>query len=140
MSELFKPCKLTRFELAHKIVYAPLTRCRADGKGVQPKEAATYYAQRATAGGLLISEATNICPGAQGDYFDLPFFNLARDPENPTKKGKKNASKQKNKKRLEKEKKTPRKNKPLEPPFFLFQATPTPPGSGPRPRSRHGGR
>ena len=41
MSELFKPCKLTRFDLAHKIVYAPLTRCRADGKGVQPKEAAT---------------------------------------------------------------------------------------------------
>ena len=41
MSELFKPCKLTRFELAHKLVYAPLTRCRADGKGVQPKEAAT---------------------------------------------------------------------------------------------------
>ena len=40
MSELFKPCKLTRFDLAHKIVYAPLTRCRADGKGVQAKEAA----------------------------------------------------------------------------------------------------
>lgn len=27
----------------------------------------SYYAQRAAAGGLIISEATNICPGAQGE-------------------------------------------------------------------------
>ena len=33
-----------------------------------PKHNNSYYAQRAKAGGLLISEATNICPGAQGEF------------------------------------------------------------------------
>ena len=32
----------------------------------QNAQSHSYYAQRATSGGLLISEATNICPGAQG--------------------------------------------------------------------------
>ena len=40
------------------------------------KKTSSYYAQRASAGGLIISEATNICPGAQGEsrLFSFIFF------------------------------------------------------------------
>lgn len=54
---LFQPFKLGSFDLKHRIVYAPLTRCRATDT-VPIKEAALYYSQRATEGGLMISEGT----------------------------------------------------------------------------------
>ncbi|WP_449554526.1 alkene reductase [Lelliottia amnigena] len=67
---LFQPYDLGPITLANHIVMAPLTRNRA-GAGLVPGElAATYYAQRATAG-LLITEATQISPQAQG-YQDTP--------------------------------------------------------------------
>ncbi|MHA3115776.1 alkene reductase [Acinetobacter sp. ANC 4635] len=67
---LFSPYQLGNIELANRIVMAPLTRNRA-GKGLVPSEfAADYYAQRASAG-LIISEATQISPQAQG-YQDTP--------------------------------------------------------------------
>ena len=61
---LMKPFSLGKFELFHRMVYAPLTRCRALG-GVPQPAAAEYYAQRST-GGLLIAEATCICVEAHG--------------------------------------------------------------------------
>ncbi|WP_233960122.1 alkene reductase [Pectobacterium versatile] len=68
--QLFQPYSLGPLTLANHIVMAPLTRNRA-GKGLVPSElAATYYAQRATAG-LLITEATQISAQAQG-YQDTP--------------------------------------------------------------------
>jgi N-ethylmaleimide reductase len=57
--------------LSHRVVMAPLTRLKADADGVQPDMAATYYAQRATEGGLIIAEATNISETARG-YFGAP--------------------------------------------------------------------
>jgi NADPH2 dehydrogenase len=46
---------------------APLTRLRADPKTLIPNPLAKdYYAQRASKGGLLISEATFISPEASG--------------------------------------------------------------------------
>lgn len=45
---------------------APLTRCRSYGCVPQPSHAALYYAQRATAGGLLIAEATGIDETSNG--------------------------------------------------------------------------
>src|SRR5688572_20529253 len=67
---LFQPYDLGSITLANHIVMAPLTRNRA-GAGLVPGElAATYYAQRATAG-LLITEATQISAQAQG-YQDTP--------------------------------------------------------------------
>ncbi|WP_158149959.1 alkene reductase [Pantoea agglomerans] len=67
---LFQPYELGSVTLANRIVMAPLTRNRA-GAGLVPGElAATYYAQRATAG-LLITEATQISAEAQG-YQDTP--------------------------------------------------------------------
>ena len=54
-------------ELAHRIVLAPLTRNRAAEPTLCPHALhATYYAQRASPGGLLITEATSISPEAVG--------------------------------------------------------------------------
>lgn len=67
---LFQPYPLGPITLANRIVMAPLTRNRA-GTGLVPSPlAATYYAQRASAG-LIITEATQISAQAQG-YQDTP--------------------------------------------------------------------
>ncbi|WP_395945524.1 alkene reductase [Brevundimonas sp.] len=67
---LFSPYDLGGLTLANRVVMAPLTRNRA-GAGLTPSEfAAEYYAQRASAG-LLITEATQVSPQAQG-YQDTP--------------------------------------------------------------------
>jgi N-ethylmaleimide reductase len=69
-NSLFKPYMLGSLTLTNRIVMAPLTRNRA-GAGLVPSElAATYYAQRASAG-LIITEATQISAQAQG-YQDTP--------------------------------------------------------------------
>uniref|UniRef100_A0A0E0A6S4 NADH:flavin oxidoreductase/NADH oxidase N-terminal domain-containing protein n=1 Tax=Oryza glumipatula TaxID=40148 RepID=A0A0E0A6S4_9ORYZ len=67
---LLKPYKMGQQELSHRVVLAPLTRCRSYGNVPQP-HAAVYYSQRATRGGLLIAEATDISPTAQG-YPETP--------------------------------------------------------------------
>jgi len=56
--------------LAHRVVLAPLTRQRSYGNVPQP-HAAVYYSQRATPGGMLITEATGVSDTAQG-YKDTP--------------------------------------------------------------------
>lgn len=66
-SSLFSPLLLRAYRLNHRIVLAPLTRMRAQQPGNMPgKLNASYYAQRATDGGLLISEASQISPRGQG--------------------------------------------------------------------------
>ena len=72
---LFSSYQLGNIKLANRIVMAPLTRNRA-GKGLVPSEfAADYYAQRASAG-LIITEATQVSPQAQG-YQDTPGLSSA---------------------------------------------------------------
>jgi N-ethylmaleimide reductase len=67
---LFEPFALGGLTLANRIVMAPLTRNRA-GVGLVPNDlAATYYAQRASAG-LIITEATQVSAQAQG-YQNTP--------------------------------------------------------------------
>ena len=62
---LFQPCRLGAHELAHRVVLAPMTRTRADALSLAPTEqTALYYAQRASQGGLVITEATHISPEA----------------------------------------------------------------------------
>lgn len=63
---LFSPVQLGRLHLGHRVVMAPLTRMRAGQGNVPPELAADYYGQRASAGGLIISEATQIHPTGQG--------------------------------------------------------------------------
>jgi N-ethylmaleimide reductase len=49
------------------VVLAPLTRMRASLPGNVPNALnAEYYAQRASPGGLLVAEATQVCPEGQG--------------------------------------------------------------------------
>ncbi len=69
MTTLFSPLQVGPLHLPNRIVMAPLTRNRSP-KAVPGPLAATYYAQRASAG-LLITEATAISAQAQG-YADVP--------------------------------------------------------------------
>ncbi|WP_119681706.1 alkene reductase [Indioceanicola profundi] len=69
---LFRPLQLGALALDHRVVMAPLTRMRAQQPGDVPHELnATYYGQRASKGGLLISEATDINPFTKG-YVRVP--------------------------------------------------------------------
>jgi N-ethylmaleimide reductase len=63
-SKLFKPLQVGRIgTLQHRVVLAPLTRNRASEPDLAPSPLAVqYYQQRASPGGLLITEATNISP------------------------------------------------------------------------------
>jgi N-ethylmaleimide reductase len=81
MPNLFDPIRIGDIQLATRLVMAPLTRNRA-GPGQVPIDLmAQYYAQRAdpaTGAGLIVSEATQICPEGQG-YLDTPgIFNAAQ--------------------------------------------------------------
>jgi 2,4-dienoyl-CoA reductase-like NADH-dependent reductase (Old Yellow Enzyme family) len=62
---LFSLLKLGSLNLEHRIVQAPLTRMRAtkesDGVTVPNDLNVEYYAQRASKGGLQLTEATDIC-------------------------------------------------------------------------------
>jgi len=61
---LFTPLRVGLWNLEHRIALAPLTRRRgrreSEGVYVPTSLVAEYYSQRATKGGLLISEATEI--------------------------------------------------------------------------------
>ena len=76
---LFRPIRVGRMSLKHRIAMAPLTRYRADEKHVHHDLAVEYYGQRACcAGSLLITEATFIDPGA-GGYTHAPgCYNAAQ--------------------------------------------------------------
>ncbi|HWK45344.1 MAG TPA: alkene reductase [Stellaceae bacterium] len=63
--DIFTPIKIGSIELANRIVMAPLTRNRAGAGNVPTPLAATYYAQRASAG-LIVTEATQISPQGVG--------------------------------------------------------------------------
>ena len=61
---LFKPLQVGPCTLAHRVVMAPLTRMRATVPGHLANELnAQYYAQRASVGGLIIAEASQVMPG-----------------------------------------------------------------------------
>ena len=64
-SSLFCRMPLGLHHLDHRIVLAPMTRTRADEVTLAPgADTALYYGQRASRGGLLITEATHISPEA----------------------------------------------------------------------------
>jgi N-ethylmaleimide reductase len=70
---LFTPVALGALALKHRVAMAPLTRLRATRPGDVPRALnAEYYGQRASDGGLIITEATDVSeqarayPGAPG--------------------------------------------------------------------------
>lgn len=59
MTDLFAPGKLGPYELANRIVMAPMTRHRASDDFVPQPISTVYYAQRASAG-LIVTEASQV--------------------------------------------------------------------------------
>ena len=76
--DLFRPVRLGRYQVANRIVMAPLTRSRSGSDGV-PRSSlmATYYRQRASAG-LVIAEGTNISPQGRGYAFTPGIYSQAQ--------------------------------------------------------------
>lgn len=67
MDPLFTPTQLGALTLKHRVVMPPLTRMRSRQPGDVPQASnALYYGQRASDGGLIITEATDISPSATG--------------------------------------------------------------------------
>jgi len=64
-ADLFAPFQLGPLTLPNRIVMAPMTRNRAGAGNVPGPHAATYYAQRASAG-LIVTEATQVSPQGVG--------------------------------------------------------------------------
>jgi N-ethylmaleimide reductase len=67
---LFSPYRLGELGLKNRLVMAPMTRSRAIEGNVPNPLAATYYAQRASAG-LIVTEATQVSPQGVG-YIRTP--------------------------------------------------------------------
>lgn len=76
MSKLFSPTNIGPLFLDHRVVMAPLTRMRSSAGDLPNALMLDYYVQRASQGGLLITEATPISrsgygyAGAPGIYSD----------------------------------------------------------------------
>ena len=65
---LFSPLKVGPYQLQHRVVMAPLTRMRAERASFAPRPLnAEYYGQRASAGGLIIAEASPVLPTGRGN-------------------------------------------------------------------------
>ncbi|KAJ7842201.1 hypothetical protein B0H14DRAFT_3086670 [Mycena olivaceomarginata] len=63
--KLFQPIQIENIQLAHRVVFAPATRFRADDNHTPLPHVAEYYEQRSgTPGSLIISEATLIAERA----------------------------------------------------------------------------
>jgi N-ethylmaleimide reductase len=71
MSKLFSSTQVGPFELKHRVVLAPLTRMRTEAGNVPGDLMVEYYSQRASEGGLLITDATAVSPLGIA-YVDAP--------------------------------------------------------------------
>jgi len=72
VEKLFSPLQLGPFTLAHRVVMAPLTRLRSEQPGDVPGQLMVeYYGQRASEGGLIITEATAVAIQGRG-YLGSP--------------------------------------------------------------------
>src|SRR5271167_2849827 len=67
--KLFTPVRIGPTTLQHRVVMAPLTRSRSEQPGDVPGNLMVeYYSQRASDGGLIISEASTISIAGRGWY------------------------------------------------------------------------
>ena len=72
MSKLYTPITIGSVALAHRVVQAPLTRLRSEQPGDVPGDLmVTHYGQRASKGGLQITEATTVSVTGRG-YLGAP--------------------------------------------------------------------
>lgn len=68
---LFTPVQVGPYQLSHRVVMAPLTRLRAEAGDVPGDLMVEHYGQRASEGGLIISEATPVSVTGRG-YLGAP--------------------------------------------------------------------
>jgi N-ethylmaleimide reductase len=84
MSKLFTPTQVGPYKLSHRVVMAPLTRMRSNRGDIPSDLMVEYYTQRASKGGLIISEATPVSTrgngyaGAPGIYSDTQIAGWQR--------------------------------------------------------------
>ncbi|EGZ08147.1 hypothetical protein PHYSODRAFT_527374 [Phytophthora sojae] len=82
LSKLFTAATLggkkSPIELKHRVVMSPMTRLRMGDDGVPGPVVVEFYTQRASDGGLLITEGTNISATARGYYGAPGIFNEAQ--------------------------------------------------------------
>lgn len=66
-NKLFVPIQVGAITLKHRVVMPPLSRLRAEWPSGVPSDLnVEYYRQRASDGGLILTEATAISPTARG--------------------------------------------------------------------------
>jgi N-ethylmaleimide reductase len=73
--KLFSPIQLGAISLSHRVVHAPTTRLRANPDDSPSAMMAEYYGQRASKGGLIIIESSNVSMQARG-YLGAPGLYL----------------------------------------------------------------
>ena len=84
MTSLFTPARIGPYTLSHRIALAPLTRMRAEAGDIPGGLMVEYYSQRASEGGLLITEATPVSVrgngylGSPGIYADAQIAGWTR--------------------------------------------------------------
>jgi N-ethylmaleimide reductase len=84
MSKLFTSTQVGPYKVSHRVVMAPLTRMRSDPGDIPSELMVEYYTQRASEGGLIISEATPVSirgfgyAGAPGIYSDTQIAGWQR--------------------------------------------------------------
>ncbi|WP_050476212.1 alkene reductase [Herbaspirillum rhizosphaerae] len=71
MSTLFSPFRLGPYQLEHRVVHAPTTRLRANDDDSPSELMLEYYRQRASQGGLIITESTHVSYDSRG-YLGAP--------------------------------------------------------------------
>ncbi|GGC66752.1 alkene reductase [Undibacterium terreum] len=71
MSKLFSPFQIGPYTLSHRVVHAPTTRLRANADDSPSELMLEYYAQRASQGGLIITESTHVSYDSRG-YLGAP--------------------------------------------------------------------
>ncbi|SAL34480.1 alkene reductase [Caballeronia humi] len=71
MSKLFSPMQIGPYTLKHRVVHAPTTRLRANPDDSPSELMREYYSQRASDGGLIITESTHVSYDSRG-YLGAP--------------------------------------------------------------------
>jgi N-ethylmaleimide reductase len=71
VEKLFSPAQAGALSLSHRVVHAPTTRLRADQDDTPSAMMVEYYGQRASAGGLIITESAHPSYDSRG-YHGAP--------------------------------------------------------------------
>ena len=78
--KLFSPITVGPYPLSHRLVLAPMTRLRAEPDETPSEMMVEYYRQRASPGGLLISESAHPSSDSRG-YLGAPGIHTDRHVE-----------------------------------------------------------